>query len=394
MYIDYPEEQKSLRRELREYFAELITPEIKEATRNAESGPIYKKLIRQMGKDGWLAVGWPKEHGGQGRTISDQLAFFEEALIASAPVPFVTLNTVGPALMDYGSEAHQKAFLPRIAAGEIHFAIGYTEPGAGTDLAALSTSAVKDGDDYIINGTKVFTSGADGADYIWLAARTDPEAPKHKGITMFIVDTTLEGFSHSPIRTVGGVNTNMTYYENVRVPASMIVGELNKGWNLITAQLNHERIGLASWAIHGWAYYRRTLEWAREEHSVAGSREPKRAIDDPTVQQNLAEAYFLLEANRILNSRMAWELEQNRLNPALASGAKVYSTEGLIEVCRLLMECIGPNTLVRAGSSAAVLLGDLEQEYRRCQTNTFGGGVNEIQRGLVATFGLGMPRHR
>jgi alkylation response protein AidB-like acyl-CoA dehydrogenase len=394
MYVDYPEEQKALRQELRAYFAKLITPDIKEATRNAESGPIYKKLISQMGQDGWLAVGWPEEHGGRGRTIADQLAFFEEALMASAPVPFVTLNTVGPALMSFGSEAHQKEFLPRIAKGEIHFAIGYTEPSAGTDLAALSTSAVRDGDDYIINGTKVFTSGADGADYIWLAARTDPDAPKHKGITMFIVDTTLEGFSHAPIRTVGGVNTNMTYYENVRVPASMIVGEVNKGWNLITAQLNHERIGLASWAIHGWAYYRRALDWAREEHGGADGTKGTRAIDDPNVQQNLAEVFFILEANRVLNSRMAWELEQNLLNPALASGAKVYSTEGLIEVCRLLMEIIGPNSLVRAGSSAAELKGDLEQEYRRCQTNTFGGGVNEIQRGLVATFGLGMPRHR
>ena len=388
MFIDYPEDQKALRKELRGYFATLITPEIKEATRSAESGPVYKQLIRQMGKDGWLAVGWPTEYGGRGRPMSDQLAFFEEALMASAPVPFVTLNTVGPALMDYGSKAHQEAFLPRIAAGEIHFAIGYTEPGAGTDLAALSTSAVREGDDYIINGAKVFTSGADGADYIWLAARTDADAPKHKGITMFIVDTRLEGFSCTPIRTVGGVNTNVTYYDNVRVPATMIVGELNKGWNLITAQLNHERIGLASWAIHGWKFYHRALAWAREAH------DGRRAIDDPVVQRNLAEVFFILEANRLLNSRMAWELEQRRLDPALASGAKVYSTEGLIEVCRLLMEIVGPNSLVRSGSSAALLMGDLEQEYRRCQTNTFGGGVNEIQRGLVANFGLGMPRHR
>lgn len=387
MYIDYSDSQKAMRKELRAYFAELITPEVYESIRGAETGPEYKRLIRQMGKDGWLAVGWPKEYGGQGRPESDQLAFFEEALLAGAPVPFVTLNTVGPALMGFGSEEHKKQFLPAIAAGEIHFAIGYTEPGAGTDLASLTTSAVRDGDDYIINGTKVFTSGADGADYIWLAARTDPEA-KHKGISMFIVDTKLEGFSTAPIETVGSVKTNMSYYDNVRVPASMMVGEENQGWALITAQLNHERVGLASWSIHGWKLYLRTLAWAREEHNG------KRAIDDPAVQHNLAEAYFLLEANRILNSRMSWELEQGMMNPALASGSKVYSTEALIEVCRLLMEIIGPNSLVRPGSSAAELVGDLEQEYRRCQTNTFGGGVNEIQRGLVANFGLGMPRHR
>ncbi len=388
MLIDYSDDQKALRKELRAYFSKLITPEIYEATRGAETGELYKKLIRQMGSDGWLAVGWPKEYGGQGLTISDQLAFFEEALLAGAPIPFVTLNTVGPALMGYGSEQHKQQFLPPIAAGEIHFAIGYTEPGAGTDLASLSTSAVKDGDDYIINGTKVFTSGAGGADYIWLAVRTDSDAPKHKGISIFIVDTTLEGFSQAEINTVGSVQTNMTYYDNVRVPASMLVGELNKGWQLITAQLNHERIGLASWAIHGWKFYLRTLAWAREEHNG------KRAIDDPVVQQNLADVYFRLEANRILNSRMSWELEHDVMNPALASGAKVYSTEALVEVCRLLMEIIGPNSLVRPCNSATQLMGDLEQEYRRCMTNTFGGGVNEILRGLVANFGLGMPRHR
>ncbi len=388
MFVDYSDDQKSLRKELRAYFADLITPEIYEATRGAESGELYKKLIRQMGSDGWLAIGWPEQYGGRGLTVADQLAFFEEALLAGAPVPFVTLNTVGPALMDYGSEEHRQRFLPAIAAGELHFAIGYTEPDAGTDLASLSTSAVADGDDFIINGSKVFTSGAEGADYIWLAVRTDPGVAKHKGISIFMVDTRLPGFSSSPIHTVGSVRTNTTYYDNVRVPGSMLVGRLNQGWQLLTAQLNHERIGLASWAIHGWKFYLRTLAWAREDHHGA------RAIDDPIVQQNLADVYFRLEANRLLNSRMAWELEQDILNPALASGAKVYSTEALIEICRLLMEIIGPNSLVRPGSSAAQLMGDLEQEYRRCMTNTFGGGVNEIQRGLVATFGLGMPRHR
>lgn len=391
MFIDYTDDQKALRKELRAYFSKLMTPEVRENIRGKESGDLYNSLIRQMGSDGWLAIGWPKEYGGQGRTTQEQLVFFEEALLAGAPIPFVTLNTVGPALMSYGSEEHKKKFLPGIAAGETHFAIGYTEPNAGTDLAALGTTAVKDGDHYVINGTKVFTSGAEGADYVWLAVRTDMEAPKHKGITMFIVDTKSKGFSVAPIHTVGGFRTNMTYYENVRVHESMIVGQLNKGWHLITAQLNHERVGLAAWGINGWGLYKRTLEWAREVRDNG-----RRVIDDPSVQANLAEAYSRLEAMRVLNARMAWELDRDamNMNPALASGLKVYSTEAMIEVCRLLMEVIGPSSLVRSGSSAAVLAGDLEHEYRRCQINTFGGGVNEIQRGLVANFGLGMPRHR
>ncbi|TNF33647.1 MAG: acyl-CoA dehydrogenase [Gammaproteobacteria bacterium] len=391
MFIDYTDEQKALRKELRTYFSKLMTPDVREEIRGKESGELFNRLIKQMGTDGWLAIGWPKEYGGQGRTTQEQLVFFEEALLAGAPIPFVTLNTVGPALMSYGSEEHKKQFLPGIAAGTMHFAIGYTEPNAGTDLAALGTTAVKDGDHYIINGTKVFTSGAEGADYVWLACRTDNEAPKHKGITMFIVDAKSKGFSVAPIHTVGGFRTNMTYYENVRVHESMIVGQLNKGWQLITAQLNHERVGLAAWGINGWSLFRRTMEWARTANDAG-----VRPIDDVGVQMNLAEAYSRLEAMRVLNARMAWELDRDamNMNPALASGLKVYSTEAMIEVCRLLMEVIGPASLVRSKNSAAVLAGDLEHEYRRCQINTFGGGVNEIQRGLVANFGLGMPRHR
>ncbi len=395
MIIDYTEEQKALRKTLRDYFSRLIKPEYHEALRGNEGGDLYKGLIRQMGKDGWLALGWPKEYGGQGATTTEQLIFFEEALLAGAPIPFVTLNTVGPALIDYGTQEMKKKFLPGIAAGETHFCIGYSESGAGTDLAALTTSAVPDPDDpdyYIINGTKVFTSSAEAADYVWLAVRTTPDS-RHKGISMIVVDTTLEGFSFAPLHTVGGVRTNISYYENVRVHKSMMIGEPNRGWGLIMSQLNHERVGLAAWGIQGWKLFDRALNWARTE-STREHNKGARPIDEPRIQTNLAEALARLEAMRVMNARMAWDLDKGGMNPALASALKVFSTEGLIEVCRLLMECIGPSTLIRAESTAAVLLGDLEHEYRRCQINTFGGGINELQRGIVANFGLNMPRHR
>ncbi|GAA4883560.1 acyl-CoA dehydrogenase family protein [Ferrimonas pelagia] len=387
MYIDNTQEQKELRQQLRAYFAELITPEVRQACHGNESGGEYNRVIRQMGEDGWLAIGWPKEYGGQGRSEAEQLAFFEEAQMAGAPIPFVTLNTVGPALMANGSDEHKAEFLPRIAKGDVHFAIGYTEPGSGTDLASLSTSAVKDGDDYIINGTKVFTSSAEGADYIWLAARTDKEAPKHKGITIFIVDTKLAGFSVAPIYTVGDVRTNMTYYDNVRVPASCIVGELNGGWKLITSQLNHERVGLAALGINAIGHYQQLMEWARSENAQG-----LRPIDESWVQTTLAEAYARIQALQVLNGRMAWELEQNQLNPAFASAIKVHSTESVIEIYRLMLDVIGPAGLVKAKGSADVLKGALEEGYRKCQINTFGGGVNEILRELTAMFGLRMQR--
>lgn len=395
MIIDYTTEQKALRKQLREYFAQLIKPEYYDELREAEGGDLYKDLIRQMGKDGWLALGWPKEYGGKGATTTEQLMFFEEALLAGAPIPFVTLNTVGPALIEYGTEEMKRRFLPGIAAGETHFCIGYSEPEAGTDLAALSTSAVIDPDDtdyYIINGTKVFTSAAESADYVWLAVRTTPDS-RHKGVSMIVVDTSLEGFSFTPIHTVGGVRTNMTYYENIRVHKSMMIGEPNKGWGLIMSQLNHERVGLAAWGIQGWKLYSRALEWARTKSTQTHSA-GQRPIDDVRIQTSLAEVLAKLESMRVMNSRMAWDLDKGNMNPALASALKVVSTEGLVEICRLLMECLGPSSLVRADSSAAVLMGDLEHEYRRCQINTFGGGINELQRGIVANFGLNMPRHR
>ncbi|MDE0887334.1 MAG: acyl-CoA dehydrogenase family protein [Myxococcota bacterium] len=388
MHVDYTAEQKELRLKLRDYFSQLMTPERRDGIRALEGGKLFREIVREMGSDGWLGVGWPEEYGGGGMTAVEQLIFFDELRRAGAPLPFVTLNTVGPALMSHGSEAHKREFLPRILAGEAHFAIGYTEPDAGTDLASLKTAAVKDGDEWVINGTKIFTSGADDADYIWLAARTDPEAKKHKGITMFIIDTQIPGFSAAPIHTVGGGHTCMSYYENVRVHESMIVGGLNQGWRLITTQLNHERIGLAAFGGIAFKHLDDVVHWAGETLDSQGNR----LIDDPRVQTALGEASARLEAMKVMNWRMAWGLEMDILDPAQASAVKVYSTETLIEVYRLLQEVVGVAGALRKGSLGAVLLGALSQEARACQINTFGGGVNEVQREIIAMAGLGMPR--
>jgi alkylation response protein AidB-like acyl-CoA dehydrogenase len=388
MYVDYTDKQKALQAEMREYFGVLMTPERRAGIGTLEGGTMFREVVKEMGRDGWLGVGWPKEFGGGGLTPVEQLIFFDELRRSHAPLPFVTLNTVGPALMAHGSEEHKQKFLTGILAGEIHFAIGYTEPDAGTDLASLKTSAVKDGDEWVINGTKIFTSGGDDADYIWLAARTDPEAKKHKGITIFIVDAKLPGFSAAPSHTVGGGHTCMTYYENVRVPDSMVVGGLNNGWSLITTQLNHERIGLAAFGGVALKYIDDVTEWARTTTDGTGAR----AIDSPRIQMALGEARARLEAMKVMNWRMSWGLERNELDPAQASAVKVYSTETLIEVYRLLMEVVGPAGALREGSAGAAIHGELSHEARLCQINTFGGGVNEIQREIVAMAGLRMPR--
>jgi len=388
MHIDLTDEQKRLQRELRAYFAKLVPPEIRKQLKGLETGPLHKQLIRQMGKDGWLGVGWPKEYGGQGRTAIEQMIWFEEARRASAPVPFVTLNTVGPTLMSAGTEAQKQRFLRGILAGEVHFAIGYSEPSAGTDLASLETRAVREGDHYVVDGTKIFTSGADAADYVWLACRTDPAAPKHKGISILIVDTRLPGFSWAPIHVVGDGHTNMTYYENVRVPAEMLVGREHGGWQLITMQLNHERIGLAAFSSYAHELFDQTLAWARETAGPDG----RPVAAQPWVQSCLGEAFARLEALKVLNWRMGWSLERGALEPAFASAVKVLGTESLIEIYRLLLEVVGMPGSVKQGSPGAQLQGSLEREWRGCQINTFGGGVNEVQREIIAMLGLGLPR--
>lgn len=386
MFVDLTPEQHALRLKVRDYFQNLMTPELRAALRGMEGGDLYRDTIRKIGRDGWLALGWPKEHGGQGYAATEQLIFFEEANIAGAPLPFVTISTVGPALMEFGTDKQKAKFLQGIAAGEILFSIGYSEPGAGSDLAALKTTARLEGDHFVVNGNKLWTSGAEAADYIWLAARTDPNLPRHKGISILILDTREAGFSHTVIPTCSNP-TAATYYDNVKVPADMLVGKLNGGWQLVTSQLNHERLGLGAWSDKVVGLFRRVFLWAR-----ARDENGRCAIDAPWVRSQLAECYARLEAMRLINFRIAADLELGRMDVALASSTKVYGSESAIEILRKLSEIVGGSGLVRAGSAAALLLGELEYEVRASVTLTFGGGTNEIQRGLIAQFGLGMPR--
>ncbi|MDG2304007.1 MAG: acyl-CoA dehydrogenase family protein [Candidatus Binatia bacterium] len=388
MYVDFTPDQKELRGRIREYFAGLMTDSTRERLSQSVGGPFYKEIIRQIGKDGWLGVGWPQEWGGQGFTGIEQLIFLDEARRAGAPLPFVTLNTVGPSIMRHGTEEQKSQFLPLILGGEVHFAIGYSEPGAGTDLASLTTSAKRNGDEYVVNGTKMFTSGANDADYIWLAARTDTNAAKHRGISILITPTDQPGLKIAPIFTVGDGRTNMTYYDDVRVPVTNLVGDENAGWKLITTQLNYERIGLGVWGCIAQRLVDDTIDFARSTTTDDG----RPLLAQGWVQTTLAEAYARTDAAKVMNWRMAWELESGKLEPARASSVKVFGTEELIEIYRLLLDVLGAPGLLKSGSPGAVLRGEIEMQYRACQINTFGGGVNEIQRQIVAWMGLGLPR--
>ncbi len=388
MYIGYSPEHEALRRELRAYYEKLLTPEIVADLAVSEGvGPISRQVVKQMAADGWLGIGWPKEYGGQARGFIEQFIFFDESMRAGAPVPMLTINSVAPTIMKYGSQDQKDFFLPKILAGEIHFCIGYTEPDAGTDLASLTTKAERDGDEWVINGQKIFTSLATDADYVWLAVRTSTEAKKHKGISMIIVPTSTPGFKAVPIQNFGNFNTNSTFYEDVRVPHTNLVGEENHGWNLIMEQLNHERVTLCSSGI-----IERALDDVRayaQQHEVGDGRV---LIDEPWVQHNLAWVHARLDVLRLMNWQVAWHAEQgHNLDPAAASSVKVFGTEFYMEGLRRLLEVIGPVAGVRDGSPDAVLHGRAANLLRGLHVLTFGGGTNELQRDLIAIFGLGLP---
>ncbi len=392
MHISFTPEQEQLRQQLRAYFAGLMTRDLREALAVSSGeygdGGAYKQVVRQLGADGWLALGWPAEYGGQGRSVLDQLIFTDEAADSrsSRAVPHHQHGRPdNHALRHAGAEEALPA--EDRGLGELHFSIGYSEPGAGTDLASLRTRAVLDGDTYVINGQKMWTSLIQYADYVWLACRTDPEALRHKGLSMIIVPTDAAGFSWTPVRTLAGVTTSATYYSDVRVPAANLVGEPHKGWPLITNQLNHERVALTS-AAPMLSALADVTEWARTT-KLAGGR---RVIDQEWVQLNLARVHAKAEFLKLVNWRIA--STAGSPGPAVASVTKVYGTEFTIEACRLLLEVLGPNAEVRTGSPGTVLAGRIERMQRSALILTFGGGTNEVQRDIIGAAALGLPLNR
>ena len=393
MLIKLNSKQAKLKAELQEYFKGLITPELKTELTNPEhfegGGPEFKKAMRSMGADGWIGLSWKKEFGGKELSPIEQYIFVETVMRTGFPFPFLTTESVGPMIAEYGSDWAKDEIATKILQGKLIFGIGYSEPNSGTDLASLQTKAIKDGDGYLINGQKMWTSLANFSDYIWLAARTDFEAKNHKGISMFIVPTNDPGFSLTAINTLGDVRTNATFYENIKVPDSHLVGELNQGWSLITSQLNLERLALVN---HGPVeeLYKDVLEFA--QNTKIDNDKP--LSDLSWVKQNFAQIHSGIEALKLICWKQTWIMESNQLNMAEASVAKVYGSEFFIEAYRLLMEIVGELSILKNNSELKILNARLERMYRTASILTFGGGTNEVQRDIIAMAGLLMPRSR
>ena len=382
MHLALTDDQHDLRAELRAYFAAMV----EEVEGSPDGQPAYLRYIRRMGDDGWLGIGWPRAYGGQARGAIDQMIFVEESHWAGVPLPLLTLNSVGPTIMSLGTEEQKERILPGILAGTVHFSIGYTEPNAGTDLASLQTRAVRDGDQYVIDGRKLYTSAIQYADYIWLAARTDNGVAKHKGLSVFIVPVDAEGFSWTPLPTIAGDITSTTFYDGVRVPAGNLVGAENQGWRIITNQLNHERVAICpvSGLLRSLTEVR---AWAQDQRLADG----RRVIDQQWVQLLLARVHARAEYLKLMNWKVAWASDKG-LQPADASATKVFGTEFALEAYRLLGEVVGQAGYLEEGSPGAVLRGRIERNSRSQTIFTFGGGANEVQRDIIAMVGLGLPR--
>jgi len=393
MLIQLSPKQAKLKAELQEYFEGLITPALKSELNDPNhfegGGPEFKKAMRTMGVDGWIGLSWKKELGGKELSPMEQYIFVETVMRTGFPFPFLTTESVGPMIAEHGSDWAKEEIATKILKGELFFGIGYSEPNSGTDLASLQTKAIKDSNGYLINGQKMWTSLANVSDYIWLAARTDFEAKNHKGISMFIVPTDDPGFSMTAINTLGDVRTNATFYDNVRVPETHLVGQPNQGWSLITSQLNLERLALVN---HGPVeeLYKNVLKLA----ATTKINNDQYLTDLSWVKNNFAQVYSGIEALKLICWKQTWIMESGHLNMAEASVAKVYGSEFFIQAYRLLMEIMGELSLLKNDSELSILNAKLERMYRTASILTFGGGTNEVQRDIIAMAGLLMPRTR
>lgn len=395
MDFELTDAQQQLQREIVAYLEKHITPQLQaELLAQQEGGgpathPHYSRFMQQLGRDGWLGLAWPKEYGGQERDAIDQYIFFDTiAGYYRIPIPFLAINAIGSTIMRAGRPEQKDRFLPPLLRGELNIAVGYTEPGAGTDLASLKTRAVREGDHYVINGQKVFTSLAHFCDYIWLAARTDPAAKKHKGISIFMVDTRLPGVTITPLHTMGGFRSNVTFYDNVKVPADCLIGEENKGWSYINSQLAMERIGLVP-----HSRMRRMLEdmirWTKD--TVIDGR---RLFDEPWVREKLADLTVRTEVLRLFNFRAATMIAQGIEPFAEAAMTKVYGSELFQTVAGTCMDIMGLIGGLQPPSGLSPAQGVFQRDFAALRLLTFGGGANEVLKDMIAVSGLGMPPSR
>lgn len=386
MDFGFTKEEDAFRQEIREFLSTELDPDYKGRT---PLDRFSREFTRKLAKKGWLGVGWPKEYGGLGRPHTEQLVYSEEMMYSSAPAGahILAQNMVGPSLVRVGTEEQKKEYLPKILRGEQVWCLGYTEPNAGTDLAACQTSAVLDGDEWVINGQKMFTSFAEHADYAWMTVKTDPNAPKrHRGISMFIVDMKTPGITVGSMDSMFDYPLYEVFFDNVRVPKNAVVGELNHGWNYLTTALDHERVFMGGCVAQHRRVFEQMVEYAKTHY-----RNGKLITEDPIIRQRLAQLAIDLQVGRLFAYRVAWIVGKGVVPFAEASMTKIFTSELEQRIANTAMQILGLHGPLIEGAHAP-FDGYMAWEYKFSLMQAVGGGSNEIERILIAIAGLGLPR--
>lgn len=391
MDFNFTAEQEEFRKEVRGFLEEELRPEKVARYRDPKEEHLWSEeythmFNRMLGEKGWYGMSWPAEYGGLGKDFAFASILGYEVARAGGPSSGNGPSMVGPSLMLFGSEEQKNFFLPKIAKGEIYCCQGYSEPGAGTDLASLQCRAVADGDDFVINGQKIFTTNAHISGWVWLATRTDPSAPKHRGISMFLVDMKLPGVQCRPLWTLPGWRHNEVFFDDVRVPKTALVGELNRGWYHIATAMNFERSG---YGYYGQAerHFEDLLRWCKDT-KIDGVA----VADDPVVQDKLAQLFIDLSTGIRFVKRVAWMQSQKNFPDHEASMNKMWGTELVQRIDNVGMQIMGLYGQLTWEDEMAPMQGDLAYSYLNNMRISISGGTNEIQRDIIARRGFGMPR--
>ncbi len=391
MDFEWAPDAERFRKEVREWLKEELRPgkvdQFRDPTEETGFSADFERAFRKtLAQKGYAGISWPKEYGGQGKGMLYQAMLSYELSYARAPVHAVGTVIVGPAIMLLASEEQKMRFLPRIASGDIEICLGYSEPGSGSDLASLQTSARQDGDDYIVNGQKIFTTWGHKTEYIWLAARTNPDVPKHKGLSIFMLSLKSPGVQIRPLWTIAGWRHNEIFFDNVRVPASDLIGGKDRGWYNIATALTLERTGIG---IYGRC--QRLIEWM-SEYCKTSIRNGEPLSKDPKVRHKLAQIYIDMQVGTRFTKRVALVQEKGQVPNLEAPISKIWGSELLQRIANLGTQMAGLYGPLMPDSPYAPLRGQLAHDYLDNVPRTIAGGANEIQRNIIAQRGLGMPR--
>ena len=389
MDFGYTPQNEAFRQEVRQFIVDNVTPALRAELAQGRlegRGPLTKGLFRKLGSKGWIGMSWPKEYGGQERDLVEQYIFEEEFVRAGIPLDLNNILEQAPAIMRAGTEEQKKYFLPRLVSGEVIFALGYTEPSGGTDLASLRTRAEEDGDEYVINGQKMFTSGAHYCTHVYLMARTDPDLPKHRGISIFLLPIDTPGITVRPLWTLTGGRTNEVFLENVRVPKTALLGEKNQGWYVGASALNLGRAGARRYYMYITAF-EQMLRLIQEQKAQGHS-----AADDPAIQDKLAELYCEAQVCRLFTMRSLSMVKHGINPPYEISAEKVWGPEFHARSTEVFTQILGPYAQLWEGSALTPADSEFARQYVGAMVSTFAHRSVQVMRDAIARRGLGLPR--